>query len=92
MIPFLQNSRASRPSYDEKAIRTMFVSRGGCQGLPGKGHDRTFWSVGNVQCLDDSVGMQVCIFVKCDKIIHLSFMHSVYFIAKRHCKHILNPY
>lgn len=91
MIPFIQNPRASRSTYDEKATTTMVVSQGGRGGLPGKGHDRTFWSVGNIQYLDESVGMQVYVFVKCDKVIHLTFMHSVYLSQKRHPKHVVNP-
>lgn len=55
IIPFTQSSRPSSQSYSEKEIR-MFVSHEAYWGLPGKRHDRIFWSDDNILYLDASVG------------------------------------
>ena len=88
VISFIECSRTS--TQGEKEIRTVFVSQGGYWGLPREGHDEILGSKSNILYLHESVGYACIWFVKTQKMIHLSFMHSAYFIPKKKL-YILNP-
>lgn len=88
VISFIECSRTS--TQGEKEIRTVFVSQGGYWGLPREGHDEILGSKSNILYLHESVGYACIWFVKTQKMIHLSFMHSAYFIPKKKL-YILTP-